>query len=69
MTGVDWNGNGKYDPVDVGIDMAIQESEQEDAEKENKPKRGGGCMTAVFMMLFSIPLVVIRMILHGGLNG
>lgn len=26
-TGIDWNGNGEYDPIDVGIDIAIEEEE------------------------------------------
>ena len=34
-TGIDWNGNGKYDPVDVGIDIA-REDEYEDYQ-DNEP--------------------------------
>ena len=26
-TGIDWNGNGEYDPIDVGIDIAVEDEE------------------------------------------
>jgi hypothetical protein len=43
LAGVDWNGNGKYDTVNVGIDIAVQESEsEEDNERQKGSKHGGG---------------------------
>ena len=50
----DWNGNGKLDPVDIGIDIARNAS---DEEKKTKPDashiQNSGCVTvlAVFFML------------------
>lgn len=46
---IDWNGNGKIDPVDVGISSAMIEDEETETETETEPekkRKGGGCMTA-----------------------
>lgn len=67
MTGLDWNGNGKYDPVDVGIDIATQETEQEEGKR--KPKRNDGCLAAVLMMPFTISVALVKMFVGGGFNG
>lgn len=29
---IDWNGNGKIDPVDIGISIAMQEQEENEEE-------------------------------------
>lgn len=44
---IDWNGNGKIDPVDVGITMAILD---DDDKKTGSPK-GSGCLTALISLL------------------
>lgn len=49
--GVDWNGNRKYDPTDIGIDIAIQESEPDVQNDEPIRGRRGGCSTAMLLML------------------
>lgn len=32
---IDWNGNGKIDPVDIGISIAATQSETDDNEYGN----------------------------------
>lgn len=53
---INWNGNGKVDPVDVGITMAILD----DAEKEKTgcPKRSG-CLTAILTLFIFAALIVL----------
>lgn len=52
---IDWNGNGKIDPVDVGITMALLDDEDEEEEKKGSAKHSG-CLTAL-IMLFCLALV------------
>jgi len=46
---IDWNGNGKIDPVDIGISLSLIE----ETEKPHK-KKGGGCLSSVIIMLSAI---------------
>lgn len=46
---IDWNGNGKMDPVDVGISVAVDGIKQDDGEQmksvaEKKKGFVGGCL-------------------------
>ena len=55
---IDWNGNGKIDPVDVGISIAVEEQAEEDNSEPGKPKNTkhpAGCLTSV---IFAIGVVV-----------
>lgn len=56
----DWNGNGKMDPVDVGISIAVDEAKQDDGEQikpvdEKKKGSASGCLT--FLLAFAIAAV------------
>lgn len=50
---LDWDGNGKIDPTDVGISIAMEESNSE-LEHKKKPT-GGGCLT---MCLIGILVII-----------
>lgn len=55
----DWNGNGKLDPVDVGIDIATNASDEDKSKKPATPvMQNSGCMT-VFVSVFVLVLCVI----------
>lgn len=32
---IDWNGNGRIDPVDIGITIAVAQGENENIETDN----------------------------------
>ena len=60
-TGIDWNGNGKYDSIDVGIDIAFEDVDEENREKKftenssNKPVQNAegmqsGCLSTTIML-------------------
>ena len=53
----DWNGNGKMDPVDVGISIAVDGIEPDNAERteETKKSSASGCLT--FLLAFAIAAV------------
>ncbi|MDO4988870.1 MAG: hypothetical protein Q4E45_00025 [Eubacteriales bacterium] len=34
---LDWNGNGRVDPQDIALSLAIAEAEEEDAEEDDEP--------------------------------
>jgi hypothetical protein len=56
---IDWNRNGKIDPVDVGISIASGEitdcSEKDDADKSTSPKsiKRSGCLTSCLIFIAS----------------
>lgn len=33
---LDWNGNGRVDPQDIALSLAIAEAEEEDAEEDDE---------------------------------
>ena len=50
MPFIDWNGDGKIDPVDIGISIATEADDDEESGApmpEVKRKSGGGCLTAM----------------------
>lgn len=50
---LDWNGNGKTDPIDVGIStVAFEESSKPDKVKKYRP----GCIVSVLAFAFVIIL-------------
>jgi hypothetical protein len=60
---LDWNGNGKIDPTDIGISIGVESTQAEKKQGERKPKNPG-CLTCV---LFVFALVsVAAIILIGG---
>ena len=55
---LDWNGNGKIDPVDIGISVATEkETEAEKPKLENK-KSNAGCLTSVLSILFLFVVLI-----------
>lgn len=53
----DWNGNGKIDPIDVGISMAV-----ENDYKNKEQKIGGGCLTTCLTGIFIIVCIAILIV-------
>ncbi len=52
---IDWNGNGRIDPADVGVSHAVGDDETEEA---GHPNRGGpahrpgvGCLVALICVI------------------
>ncbi len=57
---LDWNGNGKIDPVDIGISVANQKETEKEAEKpkaEDK-KSNAGCLTSVILVVGLIAVII-----------
>ncbi|NMP36997.1 MAG: hypothetical protein GX051_02570 [Clostridiales bacterium] len=52
---IDWNGNGKIDPVDVGISIGVESSQ----EGDKKPTKRTGCLTSVLITLSILALILI----------
>ena len=40
---IDWNGNGRIDPSDIAISLAIAEEEEKDQEDEEEQEHGNCC--------------------------
>lgn len=38
-----WNGNGRIDPSDIAISLAIAEEEEKDQEDEEEQEHGNCC--------------------------
>ena len=49
---LDWDGNGKIDPADVGMSIAMEERNSE-LEQQKKPT-GGGCFSTCLMVILAI---------------
>ena len=55
---LDWNGNGKIDPVDIGISVATEkETEAENPKAEDK-KANAGCLTSVLLVIGLIAVII-----------
>lgn len=64
MPFIDWNGDGKIDPVDIGITIATEIGDDEESvapTPEVKQKSKHGCLTAILTFI-SIATVVIYVI-------
>lgn len=55
----DWNGNGKIDPIDVGISIAV---ENDCKNREQHKKSGGGCLTTCLTGIFIIVCIAILIV-------
>ena len=53
---IDWNGDGKIDPVDVGITMALLDDEADEEEEQKGSAKRGGCLTTL-IMLFCLAII------------
>ncbi len=54
---LDWNGNGKIDPVDIGVSVAT-ESEEIKEKKSNSNKANAGCLTTIIIALCVIVAII-----------
>ena len=57
---IDWDGNGKLDPVDVGILEAVFDDEEETPQKIKESKKMGCCLLPIliFVIVLVIPMVI-----------
>jgi len=46
---IDWNGNGKIDPVDIGISLSLIE----ETKKPHK-KKSSGCLSTAIILFSTI---------------
>lgn len=55
MPFIDWNNNGEIDPVDIGISMAMESDDTDDAEEtlpsESPHKPAAGCLTTIMTFI------------------
>lgn len=58
MPFIDWNGDGKIDPVDIGISIAT-ETDDEDPPVPQSGKSKGGCLTSVLIVLSIVALIMV----------
>lgn len=54
---MDWDGDGKIDPVDVGISIARKEGNSE--YDQQKKHTGGGCLTSLLMSILVIICITV----------
>ena len=65
---MDWNGNGKFDPVDIGISIAAGQKDEPapteepsgtPAGSEHTGNASSGCLGEALMMLFIAGIILI----------
>ena len=56
---LDWNRNGKIDPVDVGISVGIDDVAADNPANEEKPKRPIGCLASCLtIIVFAVSAIL-----------
>ncbi len=55
---LDWNGNGKIDPIDIGISIAAENETEVKKPKTDDKKSNAGCLTSVLLIVCIIAIVV-----------
>ncbi len=58
---LDWNGNGKIDPVDIGVSVATESETKEETPRADNKKANAGCLTTIIMTI-CIVLAIISLI-------
>ena len=60
MPFIDWNGNGKIDPADIAISVAMGDEYDIDASlPKGKRKSGSGCLTSVMTLMGIVGLIIL----------
>lgn len=57
MPFIDWDGDGKIGPVDIGISIATENDENTSIPKNEKTK--SGCLTSLLIVLSIVVLSII----------
>ena len=56
---IDWNGNGKIDPIDIGISISTEKNNE--TQNSHKSPSGTGCLTTcligIFIIIFAAILI------------
>ncbi len=55
---LDWNGNGKIDPVDIGISVATEKETEAEKPKSEDKKSNAGCLTSILLVISLISFIV-----------
>jgi len=58
---IDWNGNGRIDPVDIGISIAAQE-ETDKPHRRKRPNKNGCLTTCIGTLLIIIGFAVLLIV-------
>ena len=57
MPFIDWNGNGRICPVDIGISVAMDD--EDIPPPEIKPKPQAGCLTSVMVFIGIVMFIIL----------
>lgn len=55
---LDWNGNGKIDPVDIGVSIATEKETGAEESKAEDKKSNVGCLTSIISVIGLIVVVI-----------
>ena len=65
MPFIDWNGDGKIDPVDIGISIATEIVDDEESTippPEIKQKSRGGCLSTTLTLIGIITVTIFMIV-------
>ena len=57
---LDWNGNGKIDPIDIGVSIATEKEIEKTKVKDKKSN--AGCLTSIVSVIGMIAIVILFII-------
>ncbi len=55
---LDWNRNGKINPVDIGISVATEKETEAVKPKAEDKKSNAGCLTSVLLVVGLIAVII-----------
>lgn len=58
---LDWNGNGKIDPVDIGISIATEKEIESTKPKAENINSNSGCLTSVLLVIGLLSFIILFM--------
>lgn len=58
---LDWNGNGKIDPVDTGISIATEKEIESTKPKSENKNSNLGCLTSVLLVIGLLSFIILFM--------
>jgi len=59
MPFIDWNGNGRIDPEDIAISIALDDDDEVTPLPEIKPKPQAGCLASVMIFVGIVTLILL----------
>lgn len=55
---LDWNKNGKIDPIDVGISIAVESEEDKKKSKTEEKTPDIGCLTSFIFVVCLVAVII-----------